>query len=132
MIRGVGLILFLIFLFYHHGFCQTSTGRILRSQEDLEKEIILREKLKRKEKNFIKKIKVEGISLLSDSQIKEIISSFQEKWLTPKDIEGIMDLLRQEYRENAGVKNPPEISYQIKGQELEIRVREDRMNPEAE
>lgn len=54
-------ILFLIRCFYNLGFTEVPAGQVLRSQEILEKEKALRNKLDEEEKIFIKKIEVKGI-----------------------------------------------------------------------
>ena len=97
-------------------------SQIERTQEILEKEEALREKLNKQDKMFIKKIVVEDALLLGEEQVEEIILPFQKRWLTKDDINQIIDSLKQLYIRQT--KQTPEITYQIKGRNLEIYVKE--------
>ena len=71
----MGLTLILLFLFLSfETTCfaeQPSASQIERTQEIIQEEKILRDKLKTGEKVFIKKIIVKGITLLDDDEIKK-------------------------------------------------------------
>lgn len=101
-----------------------SASRIGRSQEILEKEKALRNKLDEEEKIFIKKIEVKSISLLNEDEIREITLPFQKKWLTKKDIQQILELIKETYKQKGYIGQPGKISYQIKKKSLIIRVEE--------
>jgi len=122
------IILFSCLIFYDLSLAEVSTGQILRSQEILEKEKALRERLQEEEKVFIKKIKIEGVTLLTESQIRQIISPFQKRWLTKTQIQQILELIKEAYRKNSYQNQPKGISYQIKGKELSIKVEEVKLN----
>jgi hemolysin activation/secretion protein len=124
----------LFFLFLRIGienlcFAQAPTvSQIERTQEILDKEKVLREKLLEEEKIFINKILVEGISLLTEDQIKDIILPFQRKWLTKKDIQHLLELIKEAYKLKGYTGQPTKISYQIKKKQLIIRVEEFALN----
>ena len=101
-----------------------SASQIGRGQEILQKEEILRNKLEKEEKVFIKKIIVTGITLLDEDKIKEAISPFQAHWLTNKDIQQILELLKEAYRQQGYPGLHASISYQIKRKNLLIKVEE--------
>lgn len=102
-----------------------SPSQIQRAQEILEKEKALREKIeKEEEKLFIKKIMVKGVKLLTENEIKEITLSFQRKWLTKKDIQQLIDLIIQAYRQKGYNESDFKISYEIKKGCLKIQVEE--------
>jgi hemolysin activation/secretion protein len=127
------IILFFIFLgtsieinLFAFAFAESvSPSQIQREQEILEKEKALREKIEKKEeKIFIKKILIKGIRLLTEDQIKEIILPFQEKWLTKKDIQQLIDLIIQAYHQKGYNESDLKISYEIKKKCLKIQVEE--------
>lgn len=126
--RLISLALFLSLIFAGLSWAEVSTGQILRSEEILEKEKALRQRLQEEEKVFIRKIKIEGVTLLSESQIKEIISPFQKRWLTKTQIQQILELIKEAYRKNSYQNQPKGISYQIKGKELSIKAEEVKLN----
>jgi hemolysin activation/secretion protein len=103
---------------------QSSASQIQRAQEILEKERALSQKLEEPQKIYIKKIMVEGASLLSPEEIREIISSFQKRWLTKEDIQQIMESFRQAYQRRGYAKQPAKISYRIEKRNLIIVIEE--------
>ncbi|MCM8779253.1 MAG: hypothetical protein NC898_03960 [Candidatus Omnitrophica bacterium] len=121
MKRVFSPILVLIFILPISSFAQT-TGEIQRSEELLEKEKRLKERIERKENVFIKKIIVEGCRLLSEDEIKEIILPFQRKWLNKEEIKEILNLFKETYEKKN--LSPPKISYQIKKHQLKIQIEE--------
>lgn len=127
-IMGLGIILFFLLSALGNkviSFAQNITpAQIERSQEILEEEKIIRDKLEKEEKVYIKKIIVKGVTLLSQAQIKEIISPFQKHWLTKEDIQQILDLLEKAYINNGYGNKVKGISYQIKKRVLGIQIEE--------
>ena len=116
-------ILFFCLSFVNICFAQdVPVSQIERTQEVLEKEEALREKLNQQEKVFINKIIVEGALLLDEEQVKEIILPFQKRWLTKDDINQIINSLKQLYSQKT--KQTPEITYQIKKHNLTINIKE--------
>ena len=99
-----------------------SMSEIQRQQEILQKEQELTTKIKEGEKVFVKKINVKGVTLLTEERIKEIIAPFQKKWLENKEIQQILELIKQAYIQET--KQTPVITCQIKKQQLEIQVDE--------
>ena len=101
-----------------------SASQIERSEENLQKEELLREKLSQEEKIFIKKIAVKGASLITEDRIKEIILPYQGKWLIKKDIQQIMEFIQQEYKNKGNIGMLNKISYRIHNKNLIIEVTE--------
>ena len=127
-LRLISPVLFLSLIFAGLSWAEVSTGQILRSEEILEKEKALRQRLQEEEKVFIRKIKIEGITLLTEGQIKQIISPFQKRWLTKTQIQQILELIKEAYRKNSYQNQPKGISYQIKGKELSIKAEEVKLS----
>lgn len=126
----IGLTIFLFFLSLILGSKSISSAQapslsqIERSQEILDKEKILREKFEKGEKVFIKKIIVQGVTLLTGDEIKETILRFEKRWLTEEDIQQILGLIQQAYGQKGYKNQLTKISYQIKKKCLIIRVEE--------
>jgi len=124
----MGLTLILFFLFLSFGILcfaeQPSASQIERTQEIIQKEEILRDKLKIGEKVFIKKIIVKGVTLLNEDEIKKIILPFQKHWLSKADIQQILDAIGEAYKEKGYVWQFLKTSFDIKGSCLEINVEE--------
>ena len=102
-----------------------SASQIQRSQEFLEKEEALQEKLR--EKVFIQKIEVEGATLIPAGRIKDTVAPFQNKWLGKKDIGQIAELIRQLYYiyiEEGKSELALEVSHEVEGSILKIRIKE--------
>lgn len=125
-VMGLLLILFFTFIpFETICFAEPpSVGQIERAQEILQKEEILRNKLEKEEKVYIKKIIVKGATLLDEGKIKEIILPFQKHWLSKTDIQQILDIIGQAYKQKGYTGSPIRISSQIKKNCLEINVEE--------
>ncbi len=101
-----------------------SAGQIERAQEILQKEDILRNKLEKEEKIYIKKIIVKGVTLLDEDKIKEIILPFQKHWLNKTDIQQILDIIGQAYKQKGYTGLPLRIYSQIKKNCLKIEIKE--------
>ena len=116
---------FSIFLVTASAYADTA-AEVQRSQEIISQEKAVRDKIdETKQKTFIKKIAVKGVTLLSQAQIKEIISSFQGQWLTKKDIAQLLDLLKSAYKNKGYALKFLKISYEVKKNKiLEITVQE--------
>ncbi len=80
------------------------------------------------EKTLVTIIKVTGVTLFKEEQIRKMISPFENKELTLLEIQEIVDLITQFYRQNGYVTSraylPPQ---KIQGGVLEIRVLEGKM-----
>ncbi len=128
MIRILLIILFFIFLGVATGsncFAEpASASQIQRSQELLEMEKALREQIEKGEKILIKKIVVQGVTLLTKDRVREIISPLENHWLTRDEIQTVLDLLKEAYKQKGYPNQPAKISYQIKKRSLIIEVKE--------
>jgi len=103
---------------------QPSASQIERTQEIIQEEEILRDKLKTGEKVFIKKIIVKGVTLLDEDEIKKIILPFQKHWLNKEEIQQILDAIGQAYKQKGYTQALLKISFQIKKNCLKIDVEE--------
>lgn len=99
-----------------------TASQIERTQQLIEQEESLRSAIQKEKKVFIQEISVSGSSLLSAVQIKAIVEPFEKNWLTPLDIQQIIDALEEIYQEKGCLL--PEISYEIEGSKLLIKVAE--------
>lgn len=124
MNRVIFFILFFTLGFYSLCFSQSAISEIGRTEEIIEEEKALRKRLEEGRKVFIKKIIVEGVSLLSQEQIEQIMLPFQKHWLSKEEIQQIVDLIVQAYRQEGHRKQPAKIFYEIKKKSLEIQVEE--------
>jgi hemolysin activation/secretion protein len=79
----------------------------------------------KEERIFIKKINVIGVTLLSQKEIEEIITPFENKELTLRQLQRIADLITDSYRQKGYITSraylPPQ---KIEEGILEIRVLE--------
>src|SRR4030042_2190675 len=116
------IVLFFLAIFLNLSFAQVSTIQVIRSEEVLEKERVLRQKIDEEEKVLIKKITVEGVTLLTEDDIKNIISPFQKEWLTKTKIQQILESIKETYAQNGYKAQLNGISYEVKRKELIIKV----------
>lgn len=124
MKKILGIILFLGICANIDNFAQITPSQVQRTHEILEKEKALREKIEKEEKVFIKRIVVEGASLLSKDEIDKIILPFQRHWLSKEDIQQIINLLIQTYNQKGYDASKVNISYEIKKRQLIIEINE--------
>lgn len=114
-----------ILILFNLCFAQDHTAsQIEKAQQDLEMEKALRTEVEKGKKVLIKKIIVKGVTLLTEDQIKEIILSFKNHWLTGSDINLILDSITSAYKQKGYQGQPAKISYQVKKGCLEINVEE--------
>lgn len=118
-------VFFFIFGILNFCFAQATPSQIERMEEVLREQEALRKKIEEPEKIYIKKIIIEGVTLLSESEIKDIIAPFQKRWLTKEDIREILELIKQVYKEKGYSEELIKISYRvIKNRQLKIKVEE--------
>lgn len=118
------LVLFFNLFFLNYCFPQTSASQLQRAQEMLEKDEALRKRLREPQKTFIKDILVEGVTLLGEGEIEEIVSAFKKHWLNQKDILQVKTLLIEGYKEKGYEEQPVQILHRIKNKILIIQVKE--------
>lgn len=107
----------------------TTASQIERTQEILEKEKALRERIEKGEKIFVRKIIVTGFTLISEDQIKEITLPFKNHWIFKDDIQLILDSIVAAYQRNGYNGRIANISYQIrKNRIIEIEVVENMVD----
>lgn len=103
---------------------QTTAAQIQRAEDLTSEEINLRKKLAEDGRVFINKIIVKGAGLISGESIDQIISGFQKHWLTPSDIQQIIEQIKQVYQQSGLAGQLDKIEYQIKGNNLKILIQE--------
>lgn len=103
----------------------TTAGTIERSQEILQQDNVLRQKIEQKERFFVKKIILKGASKLSEEEINNIIVSSQGGLMTKKDIQQIIDSLKSAYEKKGINPDRIKITYKLKKSGiLEIDLKE--------
>ncbi|MDD5614138.1 MAG: ShlB/FhaC/HecB family hemolysin secretion/activation protein [Candidatus Omnitrophica bacterium] len=127
-------------------YAQTA-GQYEKSERDLELEKELRQRIEEKpavpdiekekeaaaeeekgDKIFIREIKVIGVTVFSEAEIRSITASFENRELTFREIYKVANLITDLYRSNGYVTSRAYIPPQpISGGVLEIRVLEGRM-----
>ncbi len=105
-------------------FAQSSTSQIQQSQQLIQKEEDLRRKIQEPRKFYIKKIIIQGVSLITKESLRQIISPFEKHWLNKEDIQLLIESLSQAYLEKNAPLQPAQISYEIKGKSLLIKIKE--------
>jgi len=102
-----------------------TAGTIERSQEILQEDKDLRQRIEREEKVFIKKVIIKGALKLSREEIRDIILPFENQWLTKKDIQRIIDSLKSAYQKKGIETSHFKPAYELKkAQILEITLNE--------
>jgi len=101
-----------------------TASQIEKTQEDLEKEKALRELIEEGQKVFIKKIIIKGVTLLTQEEIKDIVQPFQKHWLSQGDVQQILEMLKQTYKEKGYPGQPAKILTQIEKGQLIIEITE--------
>jgi len=101
-----------------------STSTITRSQDMIQKEEALREKLDKNEKMYLKKAVVSGATLIDKEKIEEILQPFKNHWISKNDIGIIMDTIAADYKERGVYDKLENISYKINRSSLSIIIKE--------
>jgi hemolysin activation/secretion protein len=99
-----------------------STSTITRSQEMIEKERFLREKIDKDDKVYLKKAIVTGITLIDKEKIEEIFKPFKNHWISKNDIQIILDSITAAYKEKGCADKLGSASYQIRKNTLNIII----------
>jgi len=120
------IFIFMLFFIFNYSFAQVQTplSQIERSQELIDKEEGLRNKIEAPEKIYIEEITFEGASLLAEKEIKNLALPYEKKWLTKDDISQIINGLNELYRNKGLTGQLSDVSYQIKDKRLIIEVKE--------
>ncbi|MFC1804284.1 POTRA domain-containing protein [Candidatus Omnitrophota bacterium] len=106
-------------------FAQVTAGSIQRSEELIEKEKELRQKVEVPSKVFPIKFMVEGASLLTAEEIMEIASAYRNRWLGEKEVNELFDLIRKAYEEKGFSGQPQEISYRMRSKYFMVLIVEE-------
>lgn len=125
MFRKFVAALIIIFAALDLSLAQTPTAsQIQRTQELLEKERALQEKIKTGTKVFVKFIVVQGASLINKEEISQITSGFKNRWLSQSEIKEILGLVRELYRQGGYQGRVSEVFYKMEKNSLIITVKE--------
>ena len=116
----------LIFIFFFSSFCfaQPQTATIQRNQELLQQEKLLRERIQKPKKVYIKEIIIEGISSINLKEIEESVLPFKKRWLSEEEINQIITSIKEIYFQKSFLK--PTINYIIQKKRLIIKVIENK------
>ena len=122
MVKTTALFLILVLAAGNTAFAQEpSASQIERSREQINKEELLKQKLNQEPEQFVRIVNVTGSSLKAD-KIKEITLAFEKRWLSKSDIEQMIELFKNAYKQLN--KPEPKISYQLQKHLLEINIKE--------
>jgi len=113
-------------LCFNYAFAQDITPiQIERSQEIIQEDKALRQRIEQEEKFFVRTIVLKGTLKLPEEEIKDIVPPFQGQWMTKEDIQQIIDALKSAY-EKKGIKSSRiNASYELKKDKtLEITINE--------
>lgn len=102
----------------------TSLSVITKSQEMIDDEKALREKIDKREKMFLKKTVIKGITLIDKEKIMEILQPFRNHWISKDDIQIIMDSIAVVYKEKGYYERIETMFYKINRNTLTITVKE--------
>jgi outer membrane protein assembly factor BamA len=116
------IILLNLFSFTFAQYPAPNAEEIQRSQELIDKETMMLERIQKGDKFFIKKILIDGFTLISKTELKDIIIAYQGRWLTKDDLGKLDEEIKQVYRKKGYTTQPKDISYHIKGKILEIYI----------
>ena len=110
--------------------CRAQTiEQMQRADQMLEQERQLRDRLE-EEKIFAGEIEVEGVTLLGQDEVVEIISPFHKHWLTKKDIQRLLDSVKTAYSRKGYETGKLDVSYQVKkNTKLVVTVKEYSLKP---
>jgi len=101
---------------------QQAAPQVQKSLEDLEDYDRLEKKIESGEKAYIKDIVVNGITVLNREEVKAVIEPYLKHWLTQKDIQQLVDSLKELYQKKS--QAPPRMSYRVEGNKLTIEIEE--------
>lgn len=101
-----------------------SASEIERSQQLLEEQKKLRERIYEEDGIFVERIILKGVGSLNSEKIDAILGPFQQKkWFSRRDIQDLIETIEAAYKNN---KLPilPKVSYRVVDSSLEITVEE--------
>ena len=113
-----------LFVFLTPSFAQTSASEVQGTEQALEKELDLRQRLEAPQKFYVKEITLEGVSLLTKEDITQITSPLEKHWLTIEDIRRLIESIKQAYIHKTHPLQPEQLSYELEAEVLTIRVNE--------
>jgi|GEM_PF-305597 len=101
-----------------------SAGAVMRSQEMLDNEKMLREKVDKNDKMLLRKAVIKGITLIDRRKTMEIFAPFKGHWISKDDIHLIIDSIFAAYKEKGYFEKIERIDYKISKNTLTIIVKE--------
>ena len=102
----------------------TSMSVITKSQEMINDEKAIRERIDKDEKMLLKKAVIKGITLVGKEKITEILQPFKNHWISKDDIQAIIGSIADIYREEGRFERIEGISYKVNKNTLDIKVKE--------
>jgi len=106
------------------GHCDpASPEQIQRSQEILQEDKMLREKIGQEIKVFIEKVVVKGADDLSKEEINNLALPYLKRWLKESEIREFIDQVKELYAKKSHDGISFEVSRKINGSTLEIIIR---------
>lgn len=107
------------------GHCDpASPEQIQRSQEILQEDKMLREKIGQEIKVFIEKVVVRGADDLSKEEINNLALPYLKRWLKESEVREFIGQVKEFYAKRSRDDSSLEINHQIKNSTLEIIVKD--------
>lgn len=123
MKRIIFFIYFFIFVICGNCFAQVTTAAdIERTQVIIQKDEAFKQVINKPEKIHIKDIVLDGVTLLSEEQIKSIISPFKGGWLSENEIQGVINSIKMFYQKRGFSNQPENITFQVEKSVLKINI----------
>jgi len=128
----ISVVLFLatILVFELSQFCSAQNilpEQVQRSQEMIQKEEQLQKKIDKPIKRFIKQILISGAKLLTEEQLNNAVSAFQNHWLGNDELDQISDSIKALYQQS-GFNQFISIYFEFSDSVLNINIKEEISN----
>jgi hemolysin activation/secretion protein len=99
-------------------------AQVERSEQLIDQQGLLRQRLEKGAKVFVKEIEVTGASLIKTEDIKELIKPLEKSWVYKSDIQTVIESIKELYNKSGYEKRLKNITYQIKDGLLKIQIEE--------
>ncbi len=73
---------------------------------------------------LIKNIEVQGVTMISQEEIKTAVSPYENQWLTKEDINMAIELIKATYMKNGFNDKPAKITFKVRKRTLLLNVEE--------
>jgi len=116
-------VIFILVAFFIFKTClaqDITPAQIERSQEIIQKEQALRQKIQEPQKVFVKEIILPQGCLIPAKEIEQITANFIGYWHSQKEIQELLDILSQAYQRAYSLSKAPQTTYILDKGKLRI------------